>query len=601
MNNKDLADFCDQLITANAYRNEMWRAIDRMTDLEYDLPEAFAKIPGHHKVTRPDPYVDVLTATNALAATEPEIKIDPMANKLADKKVANERERWLRWQLRKLDNRSGGSVISKIIESAFKYHAVTFSTRHVDYAKRAKEEMTGRRRAMRRAHSPFAWTYYNPQDVYWQSSEDGLERVLAVSVEPLQTVLDEYGKKAASLEKKLRAQAKTEAPFKWVTKFCYYDYEVFKIWVVPTSTTSPAKPSASDAVWLMDEKNDLGFIPFVCEEQVSTSVRDKHKPLLYATYKSRWWETQNALETIGMTQTIINGAEPGWIEETPSGESKVVYEYEHVAGGVAIVPPGHKLQKVARTQLDSAIITQAERLSNWQAQSGAARALTGGIGDEAFAASSLKLTVGGATIAPGNKLARRAIAEGLFQILAWTTIAEKETVYVMGDEKDMPEEGWGVSPNEIDLASVYIEVTLRQDNPLGKLQAANAGAIMKQFGVSDESIMEDIGISDPQGEMKRRAIEELSQAMLRQTIKQIDAATDMQLQQQMMAMQQQATQPPPMPDGAMGTNEIYSNPTPMNAMPPTGIPEGPGFNSNGAMAPAMVAPTVTRETQTGLM
>jgi len=601
MNNKDLVDFCDQLITANAYRNEVWRKIDRMVNLEYDLPDAFKSIPGHHKVTRPDPYIDVLTATNALATTEPMIKLDPMQNKLADKKLANERERWLLWQLKKLDNRSGGSVLQKIIESAFKYNAICFSTEHIAYANRARAQETGRKIMPRRAHSPFAWTYYNPQDVYWQSSRYGLERVLAVSVEPLQTVVDEYGKKAAKLESKLRAQAKTEAPFRYVTKFCYYDLDNFKVWAVPTSTASPAKASASDAVWLMDTENTLGFIPFVCEEAVSTDAKDRHKPLLYATYKSGWWETQNALETIGMTQTVQNAAKPRWIHEGPQGDALPTPDYNQVVGGVVDVAPGHKLTETRPEQLDNALITQAERLANWQAQSGAARALTGGIGGDAFAAQSLQLTVGAATIATGHHLAERALAEGLLQILAWTVKAEQSPVYVMGNEKDMPEHGWSVSPSEIDLGSIYIEVTLKQDNPLGKLQAANAGAIMKQFGVSNETIMEQMGISDPLGEMKKRAIEELSQTMLRQTNKRIDAATDMELQQQMLAMQQQATQPPPVPDGAMGTNEIYSNPTPMNAMPPTGIPEGPGFNSNGAMAPAMVAPTVTRETQTGLM
>lgn len=605
MDNKTLGTFCAQLIKANEYRNQEWAKIDRMVNLEYELPYAFTKIKGAHKVTRPDPYVDILTATNALSQAEPQVKLDPLRNNLANKVTANEREKWLKWQLMKLDNRQGGSVIAKIIESAFKYHAVCFATEHVEYSWKAKNNLTGKDRLFRRAHSAYAWTYYNPQDVYWQSSVYGLERVLAVSVEPLQSCLDEYGKAAKKLENKIRATAKSNAPFKYVTKFYYCDHDMIRVWVVPTTSEARAKADSDDAFEIYKVDNDLGFIPFVCEEATSTDAKDKYKPLLYATSKSGWWHTQNALETIAMTQTIINSAKARWIHEGPQGDNMPVVDYDQIIGGIVDVPPGHKLTETRPEQLDDALITQAERLANWQQQSGAARSLTGGIGGDAFAAQSLQITVGAATIATGHKLAERALAEGLLQILAWTVKAEKpdQKLYVMGEEDDMPDElGWSLTPNEIDLGSTYLEVKLKAQNPLGKLQAANAGAIMKQFGVSDESIMEDMGIADPLGEMQKRATEEMAQAMFAQEVKRLNAMTDLEIQAQQMQMQmqlQQAMTQPPQPE--MPTNEIYSNAQPMNPMPPTGVPEGPGFNSNGALAPAMVNPNLTREMQNGGM
>jgi len=591
MNDKDLLEFCDSLVDANRARNELWAEIDRMVNLEYELPEAFKHIPGHHKVTRPDPYEDILTATNALAVTEPQIRIDPLINNLANKAKANEREKWLLWQLKKLDNRTGGSVIKKIIESAMKYHAVCFSTQHVEYAWKAKTQVSGKQRAFRRAHSPFSWTYYNPQNVFWQHSEYGLERVLACSVEPLQSVMDEYGKAASELERKIKGAGKKADTFRYVTKWYYCDHDVIRVWAVPSAAPSMAKPNGKEAVFLLKAENDLGFIPFVCEEVTSTDAKDTHKPLLYATHKSGWWHTQNALETILMTQVIQHAGDPEWIEETQTGESKVRYEYEHLVGGVAVVPPGHRLQKTSKTQLDQGLLTQAERLGGFQQRTGAARSLTGGVGVEGFAQQNQLISVSGATIAQGHGLSERAIAEGLLQILAWAVKAEPadQPMYVMGRDPQMPEDGYGLIPGEVDLGTTYIEVVLKAQNTLGELQAANAAAIMRQFGYSNETLMEKTGVGDPQEEMKRRRFEEFSEVVFQQEVKRLSAATDLEIQAQQMEMQfqlQQAMSQPQPP--APPTNEIYSNPQSM--APPSGVPAGPGFNSNGALAPAMVAP-----------
>lgn len=591
MNDKDLLEFCDSLVDANKTRNEMWAKIDRMVNLEYDLPDAFRHIPGHHKVTRPDPYEDILTATNALAVTEPQIKIDPLVNNLANKAKANEREKWLLWQLKKLDNRTGGSIVAKIIESAMKYHAVCFSTQHVEYAWKARETVSGKTRTFRRAHSPFAFTWYNPQNCFWQHSEYGLERVLAYSVETLQTVLDEYGKAAGELERKIKGGGKKADTLKYVTKWYYCDHDVIRVWAVPSTTLTMTKPNSKDAVFLLKAENDLGFIPFVCEEVTSTDATNTHKPLLFATFQTGWWETQNTLETILMTQVIQHAADPEWVEETQTGESKVRYEYEHLVGGVAIVPPGHRLQKINKTQLDQGLLTQAERLGNFQQRTGAARTLTGGVGVEGFAQQNQLISVSGATIAQGHSLSERAIAEGLLQILAWAVKAEPadQPMHVMGDDPMMPEDGYSLVPGEVDLSSTYITVKLKAQNTLGELQAANSAAILRQVGYSNETLMEKTGAHDPQEEMKRRKMEELSEVIFQQEVKRLSAQTDLEIQAQQMEMQMQLQQAmskplaPPAP-----TNEIYSNPQAM--APPSGVPAGPGFNSNGALAPAMVAP-----------
>jgi hypothetical protein len=115
-----------------------------------------------------------------------------------------------------------------------------------------------------------------------------------------------------------------------------------------------------------------------------------------------------------------------------------------------------------------------------------------------------------------------------------------------------------------------------------------------------------MGIADPQKEMTKRAMEEMSATMWRIKMSEMEALSQMQIQQMQMQMQMQmqqaAQQPPPQPEPPMGGDASYFSETPLAPPTPPIGPQisGQGYNSAaGGIPPSLVNPDATRETQTG--
>lgn len=597
-----------------AERNPMWREIERTYHLEYIRPKGTKDIAGYHAVVKPGPYKDVLVTKNTFMEATPKVKIQPWAENLGGKVVANKREQALMWWLSKADRRNGSSVQADILESAALYGTVTAHVRHVDYAARAQADKTGKvRAAFRRQHGPFAVKVYNPMDVHWSVSDDGLERVVSVSVRPAQEVVDSWGKAAAKLKTKLNASREGEAwKFKYVTEFYYCDLSVTYVWCVPCVTTTAAGAESADAIDILNEENKTGFIPWVCEDLASgleTNGKYKTKPLLWYVVQSGSWETDCTLASLQMTQGIQNAGKPDWIHNGPVGDVDLTPDYDQIVGGVVHELPGHTLRETQPAPFDQGLQVLQGNLGQYQSETGVSQALAGNTSAETFAGQNQQITQGKASVAGVKAVAEAALTEICYQFLQWLKVVG-EPIRARGAEKAFEMDEYEIKPGEVDIETTYITVELSTENEGTRIQQANVGAIGKQVGLSDETALEWMGIADPQGEMKKRALEELSQALLGITISEMQAASQMKVQQAQMQMQMQAqqalqaaAQQPPAPQGPPGGDASYFNQQPLS--PPTQQigPQisGQGYNSAvGGIPPAQVNPNATRESQTGL-
>ena len=592
-----------------AERNPMWREIQRTYHLEYNRPPGTKDIAGYHAVVKPGPYKDILVTKNTFMQASPKVKIQPWGEEFKGKEIANQREQSLKWWLQKTDRRKGNSVQADILESAALYGTVCAHVRHVDYANRAQADKTGKaRQNFRRQHGPFAIRVYNPMDVHWQTSDDGLERVVSASVRPVHEVLDSWGSAAKKLETKLNASKKgQDYKFKYATEFYYCDLSRTYIWVVPCMTTTPALADSADAIDIMDDRESLGFIPWVCEDSKSgleTHGKFQTKPLLWYVVQSGSWETDCTLASLQMTKGIQNAGKPDWIHSGPSGDVDLQPEYDQIVGGVVHELPGHTLRETRPAQFDQNLQVLQNNLSQYQSETGVSNALAGATSAETFAGQNQQIVQGKASVSGVKAVAEAALTEICYQFLMWLKVVN-EPMRARGADREFETEEYTINPQEIDIETTYITVELSTENEGTRIQQANVGAIAKQLGLSDETALEWTGIADPQKEMTKRAMEEMSQTLWRIRMSELEAESQMKIQmaqmQMQMQMQQAAQQPPPPPDNFGGEASYFSE-TPLTPpMPPIGPQiEGQGYNSAaGGMPPSLVYPEATRETQTG--
>jgi len=376
-------------------------------------------------------------------------------------------------------------------------------------------------------------------------------------------------------------------------------------------TTTPALADSSDAVDIMDDRESLGFIPWVCEDSKSgleTHGKFQTKPLLWYVVQSGSWETDCTLASLQMTKGIQNAGKPDWIHSGPSGDVDLQPEYDQIVGGVVHELPGHTLRETRPAQFDQNLQVLQNNLSQYQSETGVSNALAGATSAETFAGQNQQIVQGKASVSGVKAVAEAALTEICYQFLMWLKVVN-EPMRARGADKEFETEEYTINPAEIDIETTYITVELSTENEGTRIQQANVGAIAKQLGLSDETALEWTGIADPQKEMTKRAMEEMSQTLWRIRMSELEAESQMKIQMAQMQMQMQmqqdqanaAANPPPPPDN-FGGDASYFSETPLE--PPT-QPIGPqiegqGYNSAaGGMPPSLVNPDATRETQTG--
>lgn len=579
---KDLSHYqklAERMIEADRQRDRAYQAYDDMYHSDWSLPKALVDLEWVRKVISTDPHDAISAGTRVLSSLEPRIKVLPLADNQATKRRANEIERVLAWHLKQANSRRQGTIERDVVHSALRYDEITCQVIDLDYQIKQKDLFGGdsaREKAARR-FGRFAINVYNPSETHVRYSSHMPEAVLLSQEKDAVEVVNDWGEYAKGLKELADQDGK-------VTLYDYMDYSVRAVWAVPGTGLTP---QASGAIPILGpEKHELPFLAWAAIVGGSTIERDaehKRHPLLYSIYRAGQWETANVVKTLYTSEVIAHAAAPRGKEEGPNPDA-VVVDYGDPAR-TAKVPPGNAFTPLPPPAIDRALSEIDDRLAASIDKATVSRVLQNGDVPSGTAFSTLNLATQTAVgaLKPYKELAEKALAQVLTQMMLWAHYTQND-LRAYGTGKTDRGREYVVKWDEIDPEGIYIEVELTPDIPTDRQARIQGAVVAQQIGLSKERALEEIGVPDPEAEMKQTFYEQLVANKVQMLMRQEMAAMDMQIQQ---AQQEAMMQAQAQAQAQMG---------------PPGIPgiEGAGFDpAAGGLPPAMMMPGATREQQTG--
>lgn len=580
---KHYQGIAEQMILEDRQRDQAFEAYEKMDRCEWDLPSQVNALQWVRKVISTDPHDAISAGARVLSGLDDRLTIMPLSTNVESKELANNWERNLRWQMMSANRRRQGKVQRDIARSALTYDEVVAQVVDLDYQIEGVKMFGGNTRRMEiaRRYGRFLVNVYNPRHVHVRYSSAMPEAVLLCQKRKAKEVIAEWG----DLAKKLKNVADGDGT---VTYYDYMDYDVRVIWCCGAD---------NDEVVIVQSEHNLPFLPWVAVIGGNTLEElgeHKRQPILYSVYTSGQWDTQNVVKSLYTSEVIAHAAAPRAKEEGANPDETDINYGDPTRS--AKVPPGNTYTPIPAPDIDQALM-EIDRLQSAAIdKSTISRILVSGDLPSGTAFSTLNLATQTAlgALKPSKELSEKALAEIYTQMLLWVEHSKKALV-AWGSGRDDKGVQYVIDPDDIDPTGLYLSVTLTPDAPTDRMQKINAAIMAKQLGMSNETSLEELGITDPLAEMEQGYIEQLQQAMMANVIQsmQIELQNAQAMQQQQMQMEMQSQQ-------AMQEQQAQAM---VNFQQAPGMPgiEGQGFNPNmGGIPPALMNPTATREQQTGV-
>lgn len=586
------------------------RAMDRMAELEYRLPEALRKLAWMRTYRTTAPFDALRGATRAMSELTEILTIDPVTvlkglgedygdDSQKARVKAGAWEKTLTWNMRRSMKRAA-LFRSDLVRSALLYDEICVQVVYLPYLKKIAAEggqLAGRWEGIVSA-GPFALIIFNPQDVHVNYSDLQMEEVAAVSVRTPEEIIKLWGAAAGAI-KDLGDKAADSYLLVDVTdrdSRCVFAYpgddeevltglkedgpNIFTL-LAPKDTTIGGAPAK--------------FISWVCRRggtNLSSKPETQRFPLLYPIYRSELWTEANISGSLMNSASIATMANPNVVVSGPN-PGQVQPDYT-TPGGVWQAPPGTTIQKFAKEGLDPAQRELLDRHISEIGRSTVASVLITGERQTGETYSSYQLRVQNAvgSLAPYKLLAETCFDDIYELELKWLE-ATREDLKGYGSVKSST--GGAAVPylikaDEIEPDSIYLNTKLQISKPVDRLQDVQAAIQMqRELKITARRALEEIGVTDPDQELADYTKEQFYWATVAGITKRITAEYDGQIDQmaqqkaqemvkklmeQMQAQQQQAQQAPPQlgPGGPGG-------------MPPG----GPGMGGPGGGMPPDVA------------
>jgi hypothetical protein len=211
---------------------------------------------------------------------------------------------------------------------------------------------------------------------------------------------------------------------------------------------------------------------------------------------------------------------------------------------------------------------------------------------EAYASFSLRVASAIGVLAPYRKLAEDALADTAELMLLWAHYTKKD-LYSYGTGKEDKGMQYSIAWDSIPPDALYISCEFRPDTPTDKIGKINAASMAVQaLGMSREFALEEIGVDDPQQEMRKGIFERLLQNKI-----------DLQIQREQMQASLEFEQMKMEAQAEMQAQQQMAIQQTQNMSGPQGIPgiSGEAFNpAMGGQVPAQVMAEATREQQMGM-
>jgi hypothetical protein len=567
----------DLMIADDVHRDKAFKNYESMFHCDWNLPEDIEGIDWIRKVISTDPHDAIAAGTRVLSGLDPLIKLQPLSSDQDTKTLANETEKVLKWQLKSLNRRRQGGIVSDIVFSALMYDEVALQVIDLDFQIPQMEMLQGETKRLKaaRRYGRFAINVYNPSDVHVRYSGLMPESALLCVMKSGFEILGEWGEAAKEIE------GHEEKNFLF---YDYLDYDTRCVWAEP-------KEGGGEVKIVPPIENTLPFFNWVAMVGSPTfedKAENKRQPVLYSVYRSGNWETQNVVKTLYTSEVVAHAAAPRTIEEG-NNPDRAEIDYADPARG-AKAPPGNTVKPLAPPPIDQALTIIDDRIGAAIDRSTVARILQNADipPGTAFATLNLATQTAVGALKPSKRLAENALSETL-TIMLLLVNESKKPLMGFGDDKRDGSQGkqYVIEPGAIAADSIYIDVELKPDIPTDRQQRINAATMAVQgLNYPREYALEDIGVADPQAAEEARFMEIMSDAMIQNQLAAM--ATQQQFQQQLMnqmalAQIQQATQG----GGA--------EPTQTGSVDP-----GQAYNPRDGGQPAAIAnPQATFEGQTG--
>ena len=581
----------ERMIADDSDRDKAFDAYDNMYHCDWELHKDLKGIEWIRKVTSTDPHDAVAAGGRVLSSLEPQVKLQALANNTPTKKLANEWETNLKWQLKSANRRRQAGVVQDFVRSALLYDEIAAQVIDLDYQiEQMEDELfkgdTARLRNARR-YGRFLVQTYHPKSVHVYYSGLMPEVVLLCQRRPCRSVISEWGNFAKDLE---------EHEEDYCNYYDLMDYKTHAVWVEP-------EEGGGEIEIIKPSEHKLPFMNWVTMVGATSLEADpKHarQPILYAVYMSGGWETQNVVKTLYTSEVIAHASAPRGKEEGTNIMETTMIDYGDPTR-IAKVPQGNVYTPLPPPPIDQALVEIDRILAMGIDKSTVSRILMNADipSGTAFETINLATQTAVGSLKPAKQLAEKGLAEMFTQMLLWVQFTKKPLLGYGADRRNGFGSQYVIEPEMIDPEAIYIDVELTPDIPTYKQQRVNTAMMAVQaLNYPREYALEDIGVSDPQAAEKQRYLEMLADANLQLVIQGMQAQQQLMIaqQQQAMAMEQQAAmmeeqQAQQMQQGAAGA------PPESGAMGPPG---GQGFNpAAGGQPPAAAFPGGTFEGMTG--
>jgi len=300
----------------------------------------------------------------------------------------------------------------------------------------------------------------------------------------------------------------------------------------------------------------------------------------YAIVKGDLFNTHSSMLTMLFSEAQRTFALPRLVKTGPTTDIPEV----NMGEDMMIAAPGDTITPIRKEEVNPYLASVADLVSRDIQSSTVSNVLFGGQVPAGTAFETLNLLTQTALgqLKPSKRLTEQALAEIATIFCLWAKHTGVSLDAMGTEERGDLGKMYSIPYDEIDPNKLYISVEMDTFSPSSEGMKANAALMKRQLGgYSLESALEDVGVTDPQREMRRAEFEMLKQAELQNAIQIKQAMQQMQLQQaqqqaqmamqqqqqeaQMMAQQQQMMGPVP---GGQGFNPAMGGQSPVGAGAP---------------------------------
>ena len=595
---KEFTDTALNIIKRDKNLKAVQAEYERMSRLQYNLPEPLQRWEWIRSVISTAPYDALRGATRALSNLESALNIHPITvikaidaddESLAAQRLANEWETNLLWQMGRAESRLR-SFASDVVWSVGLYDECIAKIIHLPTQFKAAPLSEAEMEAYLMV-GDWALEIVDVKTVYPTYSRYGLQSMLSVNRRTARWMVNNYGEKAEFvIEQSRKDKQDLDDPQNTWIEFEYGDHENKLIWANSGNdiTNTAGEIILPPQPWLKinDGDSQVPFLPWVAAAggtSVDAAPEFQRKPILFPVLQAELWATANISETLMMAQQLATASSTTDVFSGPSSED-IEENWEEPRRRINLTAV-QEYQQIQDAGMDSGIREVFDRLEAAIQRATVADVLVTAqpiSGEQAFASYNLQVQQALASLGDVKDTSQRFFVDFFKKMLLITHYTGSEiSGYGDGLEK------YTIDSEDINPEAIYLSVELKADVPADRVQRVTAGQVLvREIGYSQEDAMRFLGETDPQGVMKRADRERLRAADLQARIEAQQRKISGQYQEDVMAAAQALVQQQIAQQQAQGQQQQAQ---PAGAAPAERPVRGQAFNPAQGGTPPVVA------------